>query len=88
MAVASSSCAGYASLSETDLNARQALGYVDRTPIEAQNCANCRFKAAYAEDANCIGCTLFAGPVSPWRLLHRLGRRRIARFPASSSSRR
>ena len=65
MAVASSSCAGYADLSETDLNARQALNYVDRTPIEAQNCANCRFKAAYAEDANCIGCTLFAGPVSP-----------------------
>ena len=65
IAVDSSACAGYAALSESDLNARQALGYVDRTPNEAQVCGNCRFKAAYAEDSNCIGCTLFSGPVSP-----------------------
>jgi hypothetical protein len=64
-AVDSSACAGYDALSETDLNSRQALGYVDRTPNEEQICANCRFKAAYEQDASCIGCTLFAGPVSP-----------------------
>ena len=64
-AVDSSACAGYASLSQTDLDSRQALGYVDVTPIEAQVCGNCRFKAAYEQDASCLGCTLFAGPVSP-----------------------
>ena len=64
-AVNSSACTGYDTLSDTDLSARQALGYVDRTPNEAQRCSNCRFKGSYAADASCIGCTLFAGPVSP-----------------------
>jgi hypothetical protein len=63
--VEASTCQGYDALDQQALSARQALNYADVTPEEGQYCGNCRFKQDYEEDANCIGCQLFAGPVSP-----------------------
>ncbi len=63
--VEASSCEGFDALDEQALSARQALNYQDRSPEEGEYCGNCQFQQAYAEDDSCLGCTLFAGPVSP-----------------------
>jgi hypothetical protein len=63
--VEASTCQGYDALDQQALAARQALNYEDVTPEEGQYCGNCRFKQDYAQDASCLGCQLFAGPVSP-----------------------
>ena len=63
--VDASSCEGYDALDASALQTRQALGYVDATPREGQNCANCRFYTQPAGASPCGGCQLFAGPVSP-----------------------
>lgn len=63
--VDASTCQGYDTLDQQALAARQALNYQDRTPQEGQYCGNCRFKQDYDQDSQCIGCQLFAGPVSP-----------------------
>jgi hypothetical protein len=63
--VDASTCQGYDTLDQQALAARQALNYVDVTPEEGQYCGNCRFQQAYEQDASCLGCQLFAGPVSP-----------------------
>lgn len=41
---------------------RQALKYVDQTPIPAKNCANCKL---YKPAKPCNGCTLVKGPIAP-----------------------
>ena len=56
-------CDGYSSLSTAELQQRQALQYVDKTPNAVQNCANCRLYNAPAEEGGCGGCQLFPGPV-------------------------
>jgi hypothetical protein len=63
--VVAAECPGYDALTAQDLNARQALNYVDETPIPVQRCDNCQFYQADAYEAGspCGGCTLFAGPV-------------------------
>jgi hypothetical protein len=63
--VNASTCQGYDALDQQALASRQALNYQDSTPEEGQYCGNCRFQQAYDQDTNCIGCQLFAGPVSP-----------------------
>jgi hypothetical protein len=63
--VNAATCEGYDALDPQALASRQALNYVDDTPEAGQYCGNCRFKQDYAEDASCLGCQLFAGPVSP-----------------------
>jgi hypothetical protein len=63
--VDSSTCAGYDELSETDLAARNGLGYVSNSPVEGQYCGNCQLKAEYPADSRCLGCQIFQGPVSP-----------------------
>ncbi|MEP0548837.1 MAG: high-potential iron-sulfur protein [Rhodothermales bacterium] len=63
--VEASSCEGYDALDPQALQTRQALGYVDATPREGQNCANCRFYTQPQGGSPCGGCQLFAGPVSP-----------------------
>jgi hypothetical protein len=63
--VEASTCQGFDALDEGSLNARQALSYADNSSQEGQYCGNCRFKQAYEQDSNCVGCQLFAGPVSP-----------------------
>ena len=64
--VAAAECAGYDALTPQDLQARQALAYVDDTPIPVQRCDNCQFYVrARGRLSPCGGCQLFAGPVAP-----------------------
>lgn len=63
--VDASTCQGYDALDEQALSTRQALNYQDDSPEEGQYCGNCQFKQVYAADAQCLGCQLFLGPVSP-----------------------
>ena len=60
-----SQCAGYSSLSPSDIQQRQTLGYVDKTPEPAQVCDNCRLYNTPEGGEACGGCQLFAGPVLP-----------------------
>lgn len=63
--VDASTCQGYDALDQQALATRQALNYQDDSPEEGQYCGNCQFKLAYEADAQCLGCQLFQGPVSP-----------------------
>ena len=63
--VTAASCEGYDALTPGDLQARQALGYVDVTPDPAQRCDNCRLYNAPVGGSACGGCQLFQGPVAP-----------------------
>ena len=63
--VTAASCEGYDALTETDLQARAALNYVDKSPNPSQLCTNCRFYNRPGSGAACGGCQLFAGPVAP-----------------------
>ena len=58
-----SACAGYGDLTGADLAAREALGYVDKSPKPAEICASCRLYDLPEGDSPCGGCQLFAGPV-------------------------
>ena len=71
--VDSTTCAGYAGLSEADLARRAALDYVDESPKMGLRCTNCKVyiqPADYNADLKatgspCGGCQLFPGPVAP-----------------------
>ena len=63
--VQASECAGYDTLTEAQLQTRQALGYVDDSPYPVQLCNNCQFYNQPEGDSPCGGCQLFAGPVAP-----------------------
>lgn len=63
--VEASTCEGFDALDEQALAAREALNYQDVSSEEGEYCGNCQFQQQYAEDESCLGCTLFAGPVSP-----------------------
>ena len=58
-----SACAGYGDLTGADLAARNALGYVDKSPKPAEICASCRLYNLPEGESPCGGCQLFAGPV-------------------------
>lgn len=63
--VVAAECAGHDALTPQDLQARQALAYVDVTPIPVQRCDNCQFYVLPEGGSPCGGCQLFAGPVAP-----------------------
>lgn len=63
--VDASTCQGYDALDEQALAMRNALNYQDASPEADKHCGNCQLKQAYEADAQCLGCQLFAGPVSP-----------------------
>lgn len=58
-----SACPGYDTLTPEQLQARQALNYVDKTPQPEKHCGNCRFFNKDASSETCGGCQLFQGPV-------------------------
>lgn len=57
------SCASTEGLSSDEAAARQALGYVDRTPHRQQTCERCRHWVS--ADDGCGGCKIMKGPVHP-----------------------
>jgi len=56
-------CTDVSGLSETDLQMRSNVNYVEVTEIPEQRCDNCQL---YTQPSNggCGGCLLFAGPVT------------------------
>lgn len=67
--VTASECGGYDQLTESELEMRETLGYVDESPQPDKLCTNCQFLEESYEgapaDTPCVGCQLFAGPVAP-----------------------
>lgn len=64
-AVNSTTCPGYADLTEQDLAMRTQLQYVDASPQADRHCNNCMLYVEPASGSACGGCTAFAGPVAP-----------------------
>lgn len=64
-AVNSSTCPGYAELTEQDRATRTQLQYVDASPQADRHCNNCMLYVEPANGSACGGCTAFAGPVAP-----------------------
>ncbi len=48
-----------------DAEKRKSLGYTSLSPIPDKQCNNCQLFIPQKEGAECGGCLLFAGPVSP-----------------------
>lgn len=57
------SCNDYSNVSEVELQKRESLGYVEKTPIPDSDCANCQLYIQPKEGEKCGGCQLFKGPV-------------------------
>lgn len=59
------SCTDVSGLEPDELNARNALGYVDRTPDPTKPCIKCQqYVPAPAAD-QCGGCKVLKGPIHP-----------------------
>jgi len=58
-------CGDTTGLSETDIQMRTNLKYVEVSVDEGKNCANCKFYLADQHGEQCGGCQLFKGPVHP-----------------------
>lgn len=56
-------CENMTGLSESDLEKRQQLGYVEKSPIPESVCNNCQLYIPSKTDKDCGGCMLFKGPV-------------------------
>lgn len=62
-AAAPDPCTDLTGVDENALAMRKNLEYVDVSTVDGQNCANCQLLKP-AEAGGCIGCLLFAGPVT------------------------
>lgn len=62
-AAAPDSCSDFSGVSETDLKAREKLGYVKESPIEDRTCNNCNLWLPPPANEQCGKCMLFKGPV-------------------------
>ncbi len=54
-----------AALSANELKSRNALGYVDKTPMKEKRCDNCKLFIPAGDKKACATCPLFKGPVLP-----------------------
>lgn len=57
-------CDDLTGIAEKEIKKRQALNYVDQTPIPENSCENCALYIAPGKEGECGGCMLFEGPVS------------------------
>lgn len=57
-------CTDLTGLTQGDLDMRNNLGYVEKTTVDGQNCANCQLLKAPEGGSSCSGCLLFKGPVT------------------------
>jgi hypothetical protein len=60
----STNCNDLSGLTEAEINARNSVGYVEKTEDPAKNCGNCRFYQPGTQPNGCGGCQLFKGPVN------------------------
>jgi len=58
-------CKDFSTVSDSDLEARKKLGYVEDSPIENMTCDKCKLWILPPTDSTCGGCLLFKGPVYP-----------------------
>lgn len=58
-------CSDLSGLSDSDLQMRETLAYVDVSPHEDKVCHNCQLWKAPEGDAACGGCQIIKGPISP-----------------------
>lgn len=56
-------CTDFSQLTETDLKARQKMGYVKQSPIVDSKCQNCQLFLPLKDSPACGKCQLFKGPV-------------------------
>ena len=56
-------CNDFTGVTETDLKARQKMGYVKASPIAESKCQNCQLFLPFKESPGCGKCQLFKGPV-------------------------
>jgi hypothetical protein len=56
-------CSDTSGLTQSDMDLRNNLGYVDNTEIAEQRCDNCQLYKL-PENGGCGGCLLFNGPVT------------------------
>lgn len=56
-------CENMSGLSESDLQKREQLGYVKKSPIPDSVCSNCQLYLPAKTEKDCGGCMLFKGPV-------------------------
>lgn len=56
-------CNDFSKVTEDDLKAREKMGYVKVSPVEATNCNNCQLYLPFKETTQCGNCQLFKGPV-------------------------
>jgi High potential iron-sulfur protein len=63
-AAAASGCMDTSGLTEQEVGMRGSLQYVDVSPQEGKDCANCSLYLAAAEGAACGGCNLLKGPIA------------------------
>jgi hypothetical protein len=59
------SCTDTTGLSPADVQARSALGYVDRSPFPGKDCDDCQQYVGAREDGACGSCKLLKGPIHP-----------------------
>jgi hypothetical protein len=57
------SCDDLGGLPEEEIDKRNGLGYVEKTPIPENNCDNCQLYLPPTATRKCGGCQLFKGPV-------------------------
>jgi hypothetical protein len=56
-------CNDFSKVAETDLKAREKMGYVKASPVAGSNCSNCQLYLPFKETPSCGNCQLFKGPV-------------------------
>ena len=56
-------CEDFSNVKPSDLQLREAFGYVKQSPIIESQCKNCNLWKPPAKGLACGGCTLFKGPV-------------------------
>ncbi len=57
-------CNDFSKVSESDLKAREKMGYVKLSPVDGSNCSNCQLYLPFKETLGCGNCQLFKGPVA------------------------
>ncbi|WP_439581466.1 high-potential iron-sulfur protein [Dyadobacter bucti] len=62
-AVSADPCNDFSQVTETDLKAREKLGYVKESPIADSKCINCQLYLPQKVSPGCGKCQLFKGPV-------------------------
>jgi hypothetical protein len=56
-------CTDFSNIDPAELKKREALGYVEKSPIPDNLCENCKLFIPWQNNTSCGGCMLFQGPV-------------------------